>query len=67
MNASLHPWARWLELLKRPTRRRPVNRQPDFADYGTAFGLDLSLSGPATRPVPVDTPPPVQKKASARG
>lgn len=25
-------------------RRRPGPTQPDFADFGTAFGLDLSLS-----------------------
>ncbi len=64
MNASLHPWARWLEMLRRPTRRRPVRHHPDFADFGTAFGLDLSLSGPATRPGSDGTPPPERKPPS---
>lgn len=33
-------WARWLTWWHRPAAR-PKGR--DFGDYGTAFGLDLSL------------------------
>ncbi len=65
MNASLHSWARWLDLLKRPARRRPSRRVPDFADHGTAFGLDLSLSSPVTRPAS-PAPAPRAKKAPLR-
>ena len=31
-------------LLQRWTRRRAAARTDDFADYGTAFGLDLTLA-----------------------
>lgn len=65
MNASLHSWARWLDLFRRPARRRSARRTPDFADYGTAFGLDLSLSNPATRPSePLPTPVNKNRKGS---
>jgi hypothetical protein len=53
--STLFSWSNWLRLLgrkpapaKTPTKtvKRAVTRkrQPDFADYGTAFGLDMSLS-----------------------
>jgi len=37
-------WPRWFGRLKAAgaARRRPT--PPDFADHGTAFGLDLSLA-----------------------
>jgi hypothetical protein len=35
----------------RRTRLRPAPNQPDFADFGTAFGLELSL-----QPAPDDAP-----------
>lgn len=35
-----HYWAKWLRWWRRTPQRRTPN---DFADYGTAFGLDLSL------------------------
>lgn len=34
-------WTNWKNWLG--TYRRPVQRSHDFADYGTAFGLDMSL------------------------
>lgn len=38
-------WFRWLTMRPRTTARR---RSLDFADHGTAFGLDLSLTPPVT-------------------
>jgi hypothetical protein len=41
-------WTHWLGRLKPGARaRQNARRAPDFADYGTAFGLDLSLSASA--------------------
>lgn len=39
-------WANWKNWLG--TYRRPAHRGRDFADYGTAFGLDMSLSAATT-------------------
>lgn len=50
-SSSQHPqhWAsRWFGRLKPGAAgRRARDRGPDFADLGTAFGLDLSLAGSA--------------------
>jgi hypothetical protein len=40
-------WANLMRWLGGSQRRR-VRRLPDFADHGTAFGLDLSLSAQMT-------------------
>jgi hypothetical protein len=49
----------WLGRLRTKPARRPPGSAPssDFADYGTAFGLDLSLS-PASlsKDSPVSSP-----------
>lgn len=48
-------WAGWLTLL---SRKKPATkarkRQQDFADYGTAFGLDLSLTSQAQAMTKID-------------
>lgn len=44
-----HDWARWLTWWHRPTVR---TKGPDFGDYGTAFGLDLSLEAERLRQKP---------------
>lgn len=62
-STSQHPqhWtSRWFSRLKPGAAARRA-RSLDFADYGTAFGLDLSLAGSADAvpkaPVPVETEP----------
>jgi hypothetical protein len=52
--STLFSWPSWLKVLGRKSPvatvgKRPVTRkrQQDFADYGTAFGLDMSLSSEA--------------------
>lgn len=42
-------WARWLTWWHRPAVRA---KGPDFGDYGTAFGLDLSLEDQCLRQQP---------------
>jgi hypothetical protein len=50
---AMFSWANWLRLFgRKPTatlrngrRVTPRKHAQDFADFGTAFGLDLSLSG----------------------
>lgn len=58
---AMFSWANWLRLFGRnkpaasPRNGRrvtPRKRAQDFADYGTAFGLDLSLSGDTTAAKP---------------
>lgn len=39
----LNPLSRW-------ARARREASQPDFGDYGTAFGMELSMQPPAERP-----------------
>jgi hypothetical protein len=39
----LNPLSRW-------ARARRETSQPDFGDYGTAFGLELSMQPPTERP-----------------
>lgn len=39
---------RWMQRL----RHRVPASQPDFADYGTAYGLDLSMQPDAVAPTP---------------
>jgi hypothetical protein len=58
----MHPMFSWVNRLFRRNQPAPAirngrrvtprKRAQDFADYGTAFGLDLSLSGdaPAHKP-----------------
>jgi hypothetical protein len=40
--------ARWMQRL----RHRAAAPQPDFADHGTAFGLELSMQPDAAVPAP---------------
>ncbi|BDI07152.1 hypothetical protein [Sphaerotilus microaerophilus] len=48
MTTQQQHWTHWLGRLKPGARvRQNARRVPDFADYGTAFGLDLSLSASA--------------------
>jgi len=58
--AQRRQWTSWFRLwgAKRPAR----NKLDDFADYGTAFGLDLSLAASEAQ-----TPPPVAARASNAG
>lgn len=42
--------------LLRLVRGRPVPPQPDFADLGTAFGLDLATLPPEPAAEPVRSP-----------
>lgn len=37
-------WPRWFGRLKTAGAARRRTASPDFADHGTAFGLDLSLA-----------------------
>lgn len=64
-STSQHPqhWAsRWFSRLK-PGAAAGRARSVDFADYGTAFGLDMSLAGSAEAlPKP---PAPVQPEGAA--
>lgn len=53
--STLFSWSTWTRLFGRkatPVKaiKRPVTRkqQQDFADYGTAFGLEMSLSHQAS-------------------
>ncbi|MEX8520541.1 MAG: hypothetical protein AB3X44_18695 [Leptothrix sp. (in: b-proteobacteria)] len=41
-------WTRWMRWFS--VRRKKANTSIDFADYGTAFGLDLSMT-PDPEPV----------------
>lgn len=52
MTTTQHPWARWLGRFKPGARVRSGAPVTDFADYGTAFGLDLSLSASASASSP---------------
>lgn len=51
-------WTRWLRLFS--WRHQPLRRNPrrvaaeDFADCGTAFGLDLSMSAQPARTEPAE-------------
>jgi hypothetical protein len=36
--------------------RRPIPVVPEPADFGTAFGLEMSLGEPAPAPVPAEMP-----------
>lgn len=48
-------WTNWFKRRKTVTTAAGRKRRvPDFADYGTAFGLDLSMTPevPPTRAVP---------------
>ena len=45
---SHRSWANWIGRIG--LRRSPAPGTPDFADYGTAFGLDMSMSACATLP-----------------
>ncbi len=48
MTTQQQHWTHWLGRLKPGARaRQNARRVPDFADHGTAFGLDLSLSASA--------------------
>lgn len=48
MTTQQQHWTHWLGRLKPGARaRHNARRVPDFADHGTAFGLDLSLSASA--------------------
>jgi hypothetical protein len=60
--STLFSWSRWLGLFGRKSApakagKRPATRkhQQDFADYGTAFGLEMSLSNQAAAE-PLDAP-----------
>lgn len=49
MMAARTPWTRWFHwtgLFARRDEARAGRRAHDFADLGTAFGLDMSLSSP---------------------
>jgi hypothetical protein len=46
----------------RRSRVRPAPSQPDFADFGTAFGLELSL-----QPAPDDVPSAPQTRVRGAG
>lgn len=50
----MNVWMAWTAWFKRPgsrKARRSARRIPrDFADYGTAFGLDLSLTPETAKP-----------------
>lgn len=47
-------WMKWLGWWKRPPARP---RADDFGDFGTAFGLDLSLEHQRRTPEAPTTPP----------
>ncbi|MFM2068900.1 MAG: hypothetical protein RLZZ584_3809 [Pseudomonadota bacterium] len=51
-------WAYLMRLISGPHRRQRT-RTPDFADHGTAFGLELSMAQE-------DIAPPVQVQTRAR-
>jgi hypothetical protein len=57
---SLSGWFNWSSWFSSRSRRAAERRKAeDFADYGTAFGLDMSLdhqSESATRPAADPTP-----------
>ena len=62
---SWFPWTTWFS--DRSRRKAERRKAEDFADYGTAFGLDLSLdpkAEPADRPAtqPTPTKAPAQKR-----
>lgn len=59
--ATQHAWTRWMRWFSR--RRRAARHSHDFADYGTAFGLDMSL---AAQPTAL-TPPETGKASTADG
>ncbi len=53
-------WTRWFK--RKDTVKTAAGRKrrvPDFADYGTAFGLDMSMTPdtPPLRPMVVEAPP----------
>ncbi len=58
----MRAWMAWTQWFKRKdtvkTAAGRKRRVPDFADYGTAFGLDMSMTPetPPLRPVVVDLP-----------
>lgn len=62
---SLSGWFNWSSWFSSRSRRAAALRKAeDFADYGTAFGLDMSLDHqnesalrPATEPTPTKAPP----------
>ncbi|WP_130482963.1 hypothetical protein [Sphaerotilus mobilis] len=54
-------WTRWFKRKETVTTAAGRKRRvPDFADYGTAFGLDLSMTPetPPLRPTAAEAPPP---------
>jgi hypothetical protein len=60
----MRAWMAWTNWFKRKetvkTAAGRKRRVPDFADYGTAFGLDLSMTPEAQLPrtaSPVEAPP----------
>lgn len=63
--APMNRWTRLLGPFRPKAARRPRGSAPssDFADYGTAFGLDLSLSPAALAKDPPRSPPPQEAAA----
>ncbi|WP_294001434.1 hypothetical protein [Sphaerotilus sp.] len=61
---TLHSWFHWSTWFAGRTQRAAAQQKAaDFADYGTAFGLDLSLDPkagstprPAAQPTPTKAP-----------
>ena len=62
---TLSSWFHWSTWFSGRSRREAEQRKAeDFADYGTAFGLDLSMDPqqsastprPATQPTPAKAP-----------
>lgn len=59
--SSWFPWTHWFS--DRSRRKAERRKAEDFADYGTAFGLDLSMDPkgespdrPSAQPTPVKAP-----------
>jgi len=61
---TLRSWFQWSTWFAGRSRRAAARRKAeDFADYGTAFGLDMSMdpqsessARPATHPAPAKAP-----------